>query len=373
LLILTVKSVFFRRPVSLFLRHKIQAMRKQLLALSLVGLAGTAGAQVTITDLDQPGILEVFQQAYDTTGTQNEGAAGPSITYSFGSLLNQGQDSLTFTNSQWTPYDTSYPGANIAIVQNAGEAYIYALMNSSVLEVHGQAADPFGNGVIPLTFTNPETQMIFPAAYGSSFADTAGGVNQFYLGYDPGIGFTIDSVIIHTTITKNSDFDGWGSLTSPLGTFNVLRQNTYRKQVDTIDIFAFGMWTYEAFTQVDSLRNYTYWANGIGYPVVELTDQDDLGSITDASWLVSMPAVTGIPVNETTTIVAYPNPVSDIFTVETAMEEGSIEIIDMTGRVVKTQVINSKTTRMNMSDLASGMYTYRVVGTNQQGKVQVSH
>jgi hypothetical protein len=372
-LIFLLQSVLFQPLVSLFLRYKIQTMRKQLLFVSLVAFAGTASAQVTITDLDQPQIMEVFQQATDTMGTQNEGASGPSITYNMSTLLNQGQDSLTFTNAQWTPYDTSYPGANISIVLNTGDAYTYVMMNNSVLEVHGQAADPFGNGVIPLTFTNPETQMIFPAAYGSSFADTAGGVNQFYLGYDPGIGFTIDSVIIHTTITKNSDFDGWGSLTSPLGTFNVLRQNTYRKQVDTIDIYAFGSWTYEAFTQVDSLRNYTYWANGIGFPVVELTDQDDQGSITDATWLVSMPAVTGIPTNETQTIVAYPNPVSDVFTVETSVEEGTIEIIDMTGRVVKTQMITSKTTRMNMTDLASGMYTYRVVGVNQQGKVQVAH
>lgn len=348
-------------------------MRKQLLFVSCVAIAGVAGAQTTITDLDQPQIMEVFQQCRDTTGTQNEGPAGPSITYAFGSLLNQGQDSLTFTNTQWTPYASSYPGSNIAIIQNAGDAYIYTMMNNSILEIHGQAFDPFGNGVIPLIFTNPETQMIYPAAYGSSFADTAGGVNQFYMGYDPGIGFTIDSVIIHTTITKNSDYDGWGSLTSPLGTFNVLRQNTYRKQVDTVDIFAFGMWTYDAFVQVDSLRSYSYWANAIGFPVVELTDQDDLGQITDASWLLAMPAVTGIPVNETTTIIAYPNPVSDFFTVETSVEEGTIEIIDMTGRVVKSQVINSNTTRMNMSDLASGMYTYRVVGTSQQGKVQVAH
>ncbi len=350
-------------------------MRKQLLFVSLVAFAGTASAQVTITDLDQPQILQVFQQATDTTGTQNEGVAGPAIPYMFGTLQNQGQDSLTFTNSQWTAYSANYPNSNLAIIQNTGDAYIYTMMNSSVLEMHGQAADPFGNGIIPLTFTNPETQMIFPAAYGSSFGDTAGGVNKFYMGFDPGIGFTVDSAQIHTTIIKASDYDGWGSLTSPLGTFNVLRQNTYRKQIDTIDIYAFGSWTYAIFTQVDSLRTYTYWTNGIGFPIVELTDQGDQGTISNATWLVSLPTVTSTdPIFvECFGVSAYPNPASTTATFATPLATGSIEFLDMTGRVVKSQIINSSTTTVDVSDVANGMYIYRVVGTNQQGQIQVAH
>jgi hypothetical protein len=257
---------------------------------------------------------------------------------------------------------------------NQGDAYIYTTLNSSVLEVNGQAADPFGNGIIPISFANPETQMVYPASYGSSFGDTAGGISQFYLGYDPGIGFPIDSVRLHTYIYKASDFDATGTLTSPLGTFNVLRQNTYRKQIDTIDIYVFGLWTYEAFTIVDSTRTYSYWTNGIGYPLVELTDQDDLGAITNTWWLTANPTVTGISeTNNSSAVVIYPNPANNDFTVQTETSTGSIEVLDITGRVVKTSIINSTLTRVDVSDLASGMYTYRVVGTAQQGKVQVAH
>lgn len=349
-------------------------MKKQLLFLSLVAFAGTASAQVTITAADQAPLLSVFHQGRDTTQTQSEGGAGASQTYAFSGLLNQGEDSMTFTNVQWTPYGASFPQANLAIVQNLGDAYIYATQSSTMLEINGQAADPLGTGMIALVFSNPETQMIFPAALGSSFGDTAGGVTQFYYGMDPGIGFTVDSVRIHTLVTKESDFDGWGSLTSPLGTFNVLRQNTFRKQVDTIDIYAFGSWAPAFFSQEDSTRTYTYWTNGIGFPLVELTDQGDQGQITNCTWLVSNPTVTGIPTNDNSnTIVAYPNPVSDVLNVQTSVEEGSIEVIDMTGRVVKTANINSTSTRIDVSDLAAGMYTYRVVGQNQQGKVQVAH
>lgn len=349
-------------------------MKKQLLVLSLAAFAVSANAQVTITSADQAPMLSVFNQARDTTQTQVAGGSGPSQTYNYAALLNQQEDSLTFTNPNWTAYGSNYPNSNLCIMINQGDAYIFASQSATILEIDGQAADPLGSGIIPLTFSNPETQMVFPAAYGSSFGDTAGGTNQFYLGYDPGVGFTVDSVRIHTLITKDVDFDGWGSLTSPLGTFNVLRQNTFRKQIDTIDIYAFGNWAPAFFSQTDSARTYTFWTNGIGFPLVELTDQFDLGTITNATWLPSMPSVTGIPANDNSNnIVAYPNPVADVLTIQTTVEEGSIEVIDMTGRVVKTAVINSTTTRIDMTDLAAGMYTYRVVGQNQNGKVQVAH
>lgn len=346
-------------------------MKKQLLFLSIAGIGATAHAQTTITSADMPTTLQVYHQANDTTMTQSPGNGGASQTYAFTSLLNQSEDSMTFTLPQWTPYGSSFPQSNTSIVVNAGDAYIYGNVTTSEFSVDGQAFDPAGNGIIPFTFTNPETQMIFPAAYGSSFADTAGGINQFYMGYDPGVGFTIDTVRIHTHIYKNSDYDGWGSATTPLGTYNVLRQNTFRKQIDTIDIYAFGNWAPNFFSQEDSTRTYSYWTNGIGMPVVELTDQDDLGQITGCTWLPAMPTVTGVPANDPERMVnAYPNPASEYVTFDTPDSEGTIEIVDLSGRVVKAVAINSTTTYVNIADLSAGMYTYRVNG-QFAGKVQV--
>lgn len=346
-------------------------MKKQLLFLSIAGMASTLNAQITLTSADMPTPLQVYHQASDTTMTQSPGNAGASQTYSFAGLLNQSEDSLTFTLPQWTPYGSSFPQSNMAAIVNLGDAYMYANVTTSVFEINGQAFDPAGNGVIPFTFSNPETQIVFPASYGSSFADTASGVNQFYLGYDPGIGFTVDTVRVHSNIYKTSDFDGWGTCQTPLGTYNVLRQNTFRKQIDTIDIYAFGNWMPNAFSQEDSMRTYAYLANGFGMPIVELQDQDDLGQITSCTWLPALPSLTGIPANEPERMVnAYPNPASEYVTFDTPASEGTIEIVDLSGRVVKTAVINSTTTYVNIADLSAGMYTYRVNG-QFAGKVQV--
>lgn len=350
-------------------------MKKQLLLLTGIAAVTGATAQVTLTQADLPAPFTVVHIANDTTMTQSPGNGGPSQTYAFSSLLNQGEDSLTFTLPQFTPYGQMYPMSNMAEILNLGDAFIYATVTPTELLINGQAFDPLGTGIVPLTYMNPETQMIFPAAYGSSFADTATGFAQFFLGIDPGIGFVIDSVRVHSWVSKNSEYDGWGSCQTPLNTFNVLRQNTFRKQIDTIDIFAFGAWAPNFFSQVDSSRKFTYWANSIGFPVVELTDQDDLGQITDATWLAIMPTVTGIPVSDIPagTVSAYPNPATDILTFETPSSEGSIEIVDLSGRVVKVVAVTSTTTRVDVSDLASGMYTYRLNGQAAAGKVQIAH
>ena len=60
--------------------------------------------------------------------------------------------------------------------------------------------------------------------------------------------------------------------------------------------------------------------------------------------------------NATNTSSVYPNPANDIITIE---NEGTIEIIDMNGRTIKTKVTNGKE-QINISDLPEGNYIIKV-------------
>ena len=67
--------------------------------------------------------------------------------------------------------------------------------------------------------------------------------------------------------------------------------------------------------------------------------------------------------NETaTTVSVYPNPSSEIVTIESNMTEGSIQIMDLTGKVIANEMINGVSTSFNTSALTNGMYT--VILTN---------
>jgi hypothetical protein len=67
--------------------------------------------------------------------------------------------------------------------------------------------------------------------------------------------------------------------------------------------------------------------------------------------------------NETATNVSvYPNPSSEVVTIESNMTEGSIQIMDLTGKVIANEMINGVSTSFNTSALTNGMYT--VILTN---------
>lgn len=330
-----------------------------------------AQAQITVTSADVAPIYTVLKEARDTTPTVLPGGTGSNQTWNFSALANQGLDTLTFTLPQFTPYASTFPSSNLAIIRRSQgvDSYNYANLSSSSLDVVGSAADPFSTGNnIAIQLPNPETITVFPSTMNTSFNDQAGGTFQFYFGVDPGIGFTIDSVRVHTRIQKNAVVDAWGSCTTPLGTYNVIRQNTMRTQWDTIDIYALGFWQNEFITQEDSARTYTYWTNGLGFPVVELTDDQNLGVITRATWTQSQPSQNGIAETVNAgSVRLYPNPASDVLFIDTDNAAALVELYSADGRLAASETLTGIHNRIGTENLSAGLYVFQV--KDRSGKV----
>jgi hypothetical protein len=72
--------------------------------------------------------------------------------------------------------------------------------------------------------------------------------------------------------------------------------------------------------------------------------------------------VLGLDNEIATTVSVYPNPSSEVVTIESNMTEGSIQIMDLTGKVIANEMINGVSTSFNTSALTNGMYT--VILTN---------
>jgi hypothetical protein len=72
--------------------------------------------------------------------------------------------------------------------------------------------------------------------------------------------------------------------------------------------------------------------------------------------------VLGLDETADANLSVYPNPSSEVVTIESNMTEGSIQIIDLTGKVVANQTVNGTATAFNTSALTNGMYT--VILTN---------
>jgi hypothetical protein len=67
-------------------------------------------------------------------------------------------------------------------------------------------------------------------------------------------------------------------------------------------------------------------------------------------------------------VSVYPNPNSGIFNVSLASEisgEMTVVVYNTIGELVKTIVVNNNQTVVDLSDVASGVYTVKVMADNQ--------
>lgn len=124
----------------------------------------------------------------------------------------------------------------------------------------------------------------------------------------------------------------------------------------------------------DTLKNtfYThFWANGnegdytIRYIFFE-ADNESNENYIDITYRAKK--TIGIKNEATASVKVYPNPVSDILSVEyTATEDGKFALFDITGKKITENILKStsKLHQIDFSNLNSGVYFYTIVSNNK--------
>ena len=101
-----------------------------------------------------------------------------------------------------------------------------------------------------------------------------------------------------------------------------------------------------------------HWAeNYTGNAVLTVQGMNDCGEgVFSEDFTVTVDACTGINEMSATEISLSPNPGNGQFVIQTQITEGTLEIIDLSGKVVYTQEFNHQNTTINASSLYDGMY-----------------
>src|SRR5262249_6519731 len=153
------------------------------------------------------------------------GNSGANQTWNLDSLQSHVVDTNYFKAPASTPFASSFPSANLASYNSLDSTYIFYDVTSNYLHVLGNVIkNPLSGNPTALSFTPAITQITFPCTMSSTFnvnnatAQAAVAYSGTYLGA------TYDSVRGTTTVNRTSLVDGWGSVTTPVGTFNCLRQ-----------------------------------------------------------------------------------------------------------------------------------------------------
>ncbi len=343
-------------------------MKKTLLFISLVALSVfSASAQITITSADIVTPNHVIYQANDTLPNISEGTAGAtSQIWNMTALAQHTTDTLNVIPYAWQP-NVNFPSSNIVLKQGWQNQYAFGLNNASSFSFlgNGGSGNIMGTNVVINQVNTPaEIAATFPFTLNSNFVNDYTSRAQFYYGQTVQ-GLQVDSVRSKSIVHKTVVVDAWGSLTTPLGTYSVIRSKETKITTDSLDayiiIVGFGSWN-NVQASMDSVTTYSWWANGIGLPLVTAT-MDSIGDVNRVSWLQQLPAVGINEYTEGGMESVFPNPAeNEINFVADASKQQSIQIFDIAGRMIDSFLITNEKTTVNTSAYSNGLYTYSVIG-----------
>ncbi len=339
-------------------------MMKNLLVVLLVLVFNVLNAQITITNNDMPNANDTFRlsETFDIQGL-DPALTGTNYIWNFSTLTPTSQRIDTFFSVSSTPFTYQWFFNNSALYPNHKASYALrgqdiGIPQVPITEVFNYIKNSsvaydnvgFGSNIagVPSSTQNipVDREYVFPMNYNdnhTSFSEYGMSIPTFgYYGQ---------------SMTRIDTVDGWGSVTTPYGTFNCLRVKSVLQKIDTtyIDLAGFGFIT----PRPDEIE-YKWLAAAKGVPILKIVTTSGFVSSIEyqdsARVLVSVPELT---LNAGFEI--YPNPACNILNVTSENSIQSIEIIDITGKSIRRYTaLKNKIEKTNISELANGVYFIKV-------------
>lgn len=346
---------------------------KTLLLSLFLSLAGLFSAQITLQVND-------FATAADTVrwslanpiaiDLQNTGA---NATWDFSQLSAQSQTLVdynpigfgsllilaTYGPIASTPYKATYFNLTNDLPIDQFSAFLpielsnlsqYTRRTNTQINSIGYSIDVQGQGV-PFKSDTIETRYELPL----QFNDTYTSRGYTYIDLNPA---TDIKFIQHRE--RVSVVDGWGSVTTPLGTFSALRIRHDISENDSIYQTFFGTGSWFAPPSFVTTE-YEWWTNGKKECLVRATvggfGQNQTPTIEYQDIYLGLDAGLSAP---TIDISFYPNPASEWCYFQTATPFEFLEIIDANGRVVLRHENVALQGYFDISALPNGTYTVRI-------------
>lgn len=265
-------------------------MNRFVYTLLFLIMGSVAMAQITITSADMPNVDDTYivSEALTVSLSTDPETTGEGIVWDFTDLAPQVQKILPYLSVLESPivYQAFFTGrATISqkstptwistlqgIMDNFGweldvtDYYDYYKENSSSFSRYGFGMTlygvpmpvPYGAEPYEASGHDPDTLYTFPLNYG----DTIESSTYFTFGLPFDIPF-IGEATYTQHIDRTTVVDGWGTLVTPYGTFDVLRVKSVMEQEHEISgIFSFNTTTTE----------YVWLGNGQGVPLMKLSD-----------------------------------------------------------------------------------------------------
>jgi hypothetical protein len=330
-------------------------MKKNLLILSLSFSALISQAQITITSADGPSVNFGVLVITDTVSTTGPGAAGAAQNWVFSSLSNHTDDTIYFSSPAGTPAASTFSSSNLVIADPNDSAYTYLTNTTSGIFIDGYYIIDPTLGTQTIEFTPAQYMITFPSTFNTTYNNTS--TMQLDAAYNSP---PVDSIRIRQTIQQSSTIDAWGTLTTPAGSRNTLRQYETTVTTDSVFLHAFSTWQFAQATTTTTY-NYRWWANGQGYPMMEM-ETDSSGNAIMTSYLAGSTMGVTTPAVLSQAVSVFPNPAGNFITIDAGeIESYDLMIFDISGRLIFSSSAPVSLVRIDISSFVEGNYFIRII------------
>ena len=344
------------------------------IALAFIGI--TTFAQITVTDTHIASDGDVFYQASNTLGMMspiNPGVAGPNQNWDFSSLQILNLKCSTCLSPIGTPYELSYPNANLCIEEGGKHSYVNKSSNGVELLGEGDTV-----------FQQPLLVLPLPLTYNYAYTDGPIAILDSVIIVDPftaqilaaqgitatslsmGAAHIIDTINIGVDMLTEFNVDAWGNLTIPMGTFDCLRLKVEITSNSTVEAYCTDTstsgsgsgWYQFAPPNLEQETSYQWWSNdpNTKFALVEMP-VDALGNTNEVTFLHNSTA--SINNAKVPAIRIYPVPATYNLNIEIKNANATYKMYDIGGKMILESNF-SNSTKVDLSNIAKGAYLLNI-------------
>jgi len=339
-------------------------------------------AQITLTSVDFAAVNDTVRMSQAIDPTIDFSTTGAGQTWDFSGLTPNAQELkyfqpvanagafVNFIFGTFAPvkYQASYflPSTDLPLQQITAilpigiqDVFQFSRKTADSLTSVGYAMTVSFNGsatTIPIQSDTIETPYDFPLAFGNThFSRGATSVD-----FNPIYNAKWNQHRIRLTTV-----DGYGTITTPFGTFDALR---IRHDIDEIDSlytelpFIGGTWIP---LDIPASHQYEWWTNGQKEPILRISTSDVFGNetVTAIEYRdIFRPEFASVA-ELSNKIICYPNPVDQLLTLTTEVPIKAVYIYSTDGKLIESigAVVDNK---VDLSFLPSGNYFVSVFTEN---------
>ena len=355
--------------------------------LSLLVLIPTVGfSQITITDNDFGTAGDTVRMSSTTDMGVDYSSSGISWNWDYSSFVAEEQNLLDFNSVSsasalvqllfggFSPaeYQASYYQEfdDLPLDQfgqflpvNISDMFQFTKITSDSVSSVGIAISVDGNE-IPFRSDGIEKRYALPLNFGDSYQ----GYGYTEMDLNP-----FADINWRQRRTRTSVVDGWGTISLPMGNFDVIRVKHTIDEQDSLyqDLLGTGNPTWIEIP-IPTSHIYEWIANGEKEVVlrIETSEFGGFETVTNIEYRdVFDPNLLGTIEMTSQEVTVYPNPVTDFIQIEGVEGEFAFAITDINGAIVKAGKLSSGES-IDVSSLAAGNYI--LVGQTEQGQIRSS-